>query len=257
MQKRSFQVNKKSWSVIVHFENISLQNVKIQNCRYDFPAPEVADANGLLAVGADLQPDTMLYAYTHGIFPWYSKDPILWFSPPERFVLPVSEVHIGRTIRKEIRKLPFQVKIDRQFERCVEICAQTHRKTWITQDMKSGYHALHQLGFAHSIEIMDGSNMVGGAFGVAVGKMFFGESMFHIRENASKLAFTSLARVLQTLQFELIDSQVETQNLRRFGARNIPREKYLQDLALHVDQPSWVGNWQELEKFLLADDPSK
>lgn len=200
------------------------------------PDPEDADPRGLVAVGGDLRAERLLDAYQRGIFPWYGDGlPILWHSPDPRFVLEPSALRVNRSLRKAIRRAPYRLTLDTAFERVIRRCAGIERPdqdgTWITNDMITAYDQLHALGHAHSIEAWQGEELVGGVYGVAVGAMFCGESMFALAPDASKIAFVQLVRQLERWGFELIDCQVYTEHLERFGAEDWPRSRFL--AALH------------------------
>jgi leucyl/phenylalanyl-tRNA--protein transferase len=201
-----------------------------------FPPPGMAEPEGVLAVGGDLSPERMELAYSMGIFPWYSEgQPILWWSPDPRLVLFPNELKISRSLRQTIKKGLYRVTMDTAFEDVVEGCARVHRDddggTWITQEMKEAYIALNRRGRAHSVEAWGvGGELAGGLYGVALGGAFFGESMFHIRTDASKVALVALVERLKGWGFELIDCQVTTAFFRRMGAREIPREEFLERL---------------------------
>ncbi len=214
-----------------------------------FPRPELADDNGLLAVGGDLSPERLVLAYSIGIFPWPSEGhPLLWHSPDPRFVLEPSGLHIPRSLKKVLRKKLFRVTVDRAFRRVIEACAVTARPgqdgTWITREMIEAYNLLHELGFAHSAEIWDGDELVGGLYGVSLGGAFFGESMFAHRAEASKVGFVQLLRQLERWGFQLIDAQVHTPHLERFGAVHWPRQRYLAELARVLLLPTRRGKWR-------------
>ena len=215
-----------------------------------FPPPEAADRSGLLAVGGTLTPRRLVAGYRRGIFPWYAAgQPILWHSPDPRFVLADGKLHVPRSLQKTLRQGTFVLVADRAFERVVEACAETPRPgqdgTWITPEMRAAYGALHQLGIAHSVEAWQGPELVGGLYGVSLGSVFFGESMFSHAPDASKAAFVTLARALFAAGCRLIDCQVETDHLARFGAEPWPRRRFLRELASAVQGPS-------LESVFLA-----
>lgn len=197
-----------------------------------FPPPELAEDDGLLAVGGDLSPLRLVNAYHHGIFPWYSDEtPILWYSPHERFVLFPHRIKISKSMRQVIRSATFSVTLNLAFEQVIEECSAKARKdqdgTWITQDMKDAYIRLHRLGIAHSLEVWQEEDLVGGLYGVAAGRVFCGESMFSHASNASKLALIWLC---ETQDYDLIDCQIESEHLTRLGAEMISREEYLKFL---------------------------
>ncbi len=193
-----------------------------------FPDPALAEPDGLLAVGGDLRPERLLEAYRRGIFPWYNDDtPILWYSPHERFVLFPEELKISKSMRRILRSGRFTVTVDRAFDQVISDCATQPRHgqddTWITTDMRDAYIRLHALGHAHSVETWHGDTLVGGLYGVVVGEVFCGESMFSKETNASKTALISLC---QSNAYRLIDCQVYTDHLASLGARMIPRDTY-------------------------------
>ena len=183
-----------------------------------FPSPSLADPGGLLAVGGDLSTERLLLAYKNGIFPWYSaKHPILWWAPDPRLVLYLKDLRISRSLTKTIRKAAFQVSFDTQFSSIISACA-NHRgrereSTWITDEMKAAYIRLHDLGYAHSVECWHNHQLVGGLYGVSLGRAFFGESMFSLMSNASKVALVYLRDFLQHKHFNLIDCQLPTPHL--------------------------------------------
>lgn len=213
-----------------------------------FPNPELADASGILAVGGDLHPARVLLGYSIGIFPWYSEgQPILWHSPDPRFVLKPSELHVPRSLKQKLRQRPFELTMDEAFPDVIRACAETPRAdqdgTWITEDMEEAYIQLHGLGFAHSVETWEDGELVGGLYGVSLGGVFFGESMYASRSDASKVAFVALCAQLQAWGFELVDSQVHTEHIQRFGAEEIERRAYLDLLEEHLKQDTRQGRW--------------
>lgn len=214
-----------------------------------FPPPELADENGVLAVGGDLRPERLLLAYEAGIFPWpHEGYPLLWFSLPERFVLEPSEVHLGRSLQKAMRKSPYEIRFDTCFSQVMRGCKSSSRPgqqgTWITEAMIEGYSGLHQLGYAHSAEAFENGKLVGGAYGVSIGGTFCGESMFANATNASKIAFATLIAHLIKWDFALIDCQAETEHLTSFGAKLIDREVFLAKLRASQKQETRKGTWQ-------------
>jgi len=213
-----------------------------------FPDPSSADPDGLLAVGGDLSEDMLLTAYANGIFPWYSdKEPILWWSPDPRLVLFPENLRISHSLQQKIRRKVFAVKIDSDFEKVINACAETERKhesgTWISEEMKSAYINLHRHGFAHSVESYFDGKLVGGLYGVSLGKAFFGESMFHTMTDASKVALYYLVQKAKEFNFLFIDSQVETNHLISLGAELIPRVEYLKLLEKAIQFPTQRGQW--------------
>jgi len=197
-----------------------------------FPPVHLATEEGLLAVGGDLSPERLLLAYRNGIFPWYNPgEPILWWSPDPRLVLFPEELHVSRSLRRVLRRKTFQVTFNTRFREVIAACARAKRPTgegtWITAEMEAAYCRLNDMGYAHSVESWQDGRLVGGLYGIALGRCFFGESMFTRTSNASKVAFVTLVRRLQALDFKLIDCQVHTQHLTSFGAREIPRKEFL------------------------------
>lgn len=201
-----------------------------------FPDPAWATPEGLLAVGGDLSPARLLLAYRRGIFPWYDENqPILWWSPDPRCVLFPRDIYVSRRLARLIRQQRFQLTCNRAFARVVAACAdvrvQSGEATWLITAMREAYRELHELGFAHSVEAWEDDELVGGLYGVALGNFFFGESMFHRRPNASKVILAQLARYLDREGFLLLDCQVSNPHLKSMGARDIPREDFLELLA--------------------------
>ena len=194
-----------------------------------FPPPELAEEDGLLAVGGDLSPARLLKAYSSGIFPWYSEEtPVLWYSPHERFVLYPEKLRISKSMRQVLRSEKYRVTLDQAFEDVIEACSTVAREgqdgTWITQEMKEAYTRLHTLGFAHSVEVWENEELAGGLYGVSMGRVFCGESMFSRKSNASK---TALVWLCQNSNYKLIDCQVYTEHLGSMGAEMISRETYM------------------------------
>ena len=213
-----------------------------------FPSPHLASKEGLLAVGGNLTRRRLLLAYSAGIFPWYSEgEPILWWSPDPRLVLYPNELKISRSLTKIIKKEIFRVTADCAFEQVIKDCARVRLEnregTWIVDDMVNAYCRLHESGYAHSIEAWEGDKLAGGLYGVSLGKSFFGESMFTRVSNASKVAFVSLVKHLRDLNFSMIDCQISTGHLTRFGAREISRARYLEELDAALQAPTWSGKW--------------
>jgi leucyl/phenylalanyl-tRNA--protein transferase len=213
-----------------------------------FPSPHLASKEGLLAVGGDLTRTRLLLAYSLGIFPWYSEnEPILWWSPDPRLVLYPDELKISRSLSKVIKKGAYTVTVDCAFEQVINECARVRLEnqegTWIVDEMAKAYCNLHESGFAHSAETWEGDHLVGGLYGVSLGRCFFGESMFTRVSNASKVAFVSLVHHLRSLNFALIDCQVTTGHLTRFGAKEISRTRYLDELDEALKVPTLKGKW--------------
>jgi len=216
-----------------------------------FPDPERAlrEPDGLLAVGGDLSPARLLDAYAHGIFPWYSEgQPILWWSPDPRMVFRTDGVHLSRRFRRSLRTLSWTVRADTAFDAVIAACAAPRPGqdgTWITPDMQAAYGELHRLGHAHSIEVRHGPDLVGGLYGVAVGRMFFAESMFSASSGGSKLALAALAGHLRSLGWPLFDAQVENRHLRSLGAEPWPRRRFLSEVACQTALPATPGPWTQ------------
>ena len=215
-----------------------------------FPAAEEAlhQPNGLLAVGGDLSPARLLAAYRRGIFPWFSQqDPILWWSPDPRMVLLPQELIISHSLRKKLRQRQFEVRFDSAFEQVMQACAAPRAGqdgTWIHPEMVAAYSELHRQGYAHSVETWMAGELVGGLYGVNLGKMFFGESMFSRRNDASKIALAYLCRQLVRWEFGLIDCQMYTPHLASLGAREMPRQEFQQRLAELVHSASPPLPWE-------------
>jgi leucyl/phenylalanyl-tRNA--protein transferase len=216
-----------------------------------FPPPAQAelDPNGLLAVGADLGPERLLYAYTAGIFPWYEEgQPVLWWSPDPRSVLWPHSLRVSRSLRRKLKRGDFQVSADRAFSQVLAACAEPRSYgsgTWITAEMAAAYRALHALGWAHSFETWQDGRLVGGLYGVYIGRVFFGESMFARSRDASKVAFVKAVSYLESVGCALIDCQVSSPHLESLGATTLPRERFLSVLdALCTDRGS-PASWNE------------
>ena len=213
-----------------------------------FPSPYLASKEGLLAIGGDLSPKRLLLAYSNGIFPWYSEgEPILWWSPDPRLVLYPAELNVSRSLKKVLKQDIFKVTLDRAFQDVIAECArvrlENHEGTWIVDDMVQAYCRLYESGFAHSIEAWHDNRLAGGLYGVSLGKCFFGESMFTRITNASKVAMVALVEHLQQLNFDFIDCQITTAHLTRFGAREISRANYLDELAEALKAATLKGKW--------------
>jgi leucyl/phenylalanyl-tRNA---protein transferase len=214
-----------------------------------FPPPDYADPSGLLAVGGDLSNERLLEAYRLGIFPWYSDDqPILWWSPDPRLVLDLNDFKISRSLRKTLKREVFQVTLDHAFEEVIRACAVVPRVaqngTWITNEMLKAYVNLHGLGYAHSVESWFGGKLAGGLYGVSLGKCFFGESMFHLKTDASKVALAILVEKLRSWDFHFIDSQMTTEHMLRLGAKELPRRIFLKRLQSALRYPTKRGRWR-------------
>jgi len=204
-----------------------------------FPPVEEADEEGLLAIGGDLSAERLLLAYRSGIFPWFNEtDPICWWSPDPRFVLFPAQLKVSKSMQQVLKKQTFQFSTNKAFEKVIQACSRVPRNgqdgTWITSKMQEAYIHLHQLGFAHSAEAWLNGELAGGLYGIRLGKVFFGESMFSLCSNASKFAFISYIQQLQKEDVQLIDCQLHTQHLESLGASMIPRKKFIQHLKKWV-----------------------
>lgn len=215
-----------------------------------FPPADWAlrEPDGLLAAGGDLHPERLLNAYRHGIFPWYSAgQPILWWSPDPRSVFRTDGVHLSSKFRRQLRRSPWTLAADGRFPEVIRACASAPRPgqdgTWISEEMIAAYEELHRLGHAHSIEVFDGDRLLGGIYGVAIGRMFFGESMFSAVPGASKVALAGLAAQLADWGWPLIDAQVENDHTRSLGSERMSRANFLERVALLVDAAGTSGNW--------------
>lgn len=218
-----------------------------------FPPVHYADEHGILAFGGDLSINRLLLAYQSGIFPWYNEDDptILWWSPDPRFILYPNKLKVSKSMRQVLRKGIFNVTYDTHFREVIVACRQIKRPgqfgTWITDDMVEAYCQLHEVGFAHSVEVWSTEgDLVGGLYGVSIGSCFFGESMFSKVSNASKTGFISLTKNLTRLGMNLIDCQVHTQHLESLGGENVSRDEYLKLLKLVLQNPTLQGNWSKI-----------
>lgn len=214
-----------------------------------FPPVHLAlrDPNGLLAAGGDLSTRRLLDAYARGIFPWFGdEDPLLWWSPDPRMVLLAGELHVSRSLRRTIRSGRYTVTLDAAFHEVMAGCAKPradHDGTWITPEMKGAYGRLAALGHAHSVEVWSGRDLAGGLYGVALGRMFYGESMFSRRSDASKVALVHLIRQLERWGFEMVDCQMSTGHLASLGAHDIPRAEFLERVHRLVRLPAVPAPW--------------
>ena len=215
-----------------------------------FPDPNEAE-DGLVAVGGDLSPLRLLTAYSCGIFPWFNPgEEILWWSPNPRLVLFPSEVKVSKSLKRIIKSKKFEIKFDFDFSSVIRNCKNIARKdadgTWITDEMELAYIELNKIGAAHSVEVYENNVLVGGLYGVSLGKAFFGESMFSLTPNASKVALVALANKLESYEFKFIDAQVPTEHLTSMGAKEISRTIFLEQLNGALDFDSTIGSWSEL-----------
>ena len=214
---------------------------------YDFPPLDAASPEGLLAIGGDLCPDRILSAYRRGIFPWFSgNQPILWWSPDPRAVLLPSQIRISRSLKKNIRNRGFRITTDRAFVDVVKECAKDREQqkgTWITTEMRDAYTALHSRGHAHSVETWQNGELVGGLYGISIGKAFFGESMFARETDSSKTALVGLSTLLTTWEYHFIDCQVRSSHLDSLGAKCIPRNQFSKMLERAIRVPVAPHHW--------------
>ena len=227
-----------------------------------FPPAADADPEGVVAAGGDLSPSTLISAYRQGIFPWFNDDRLLlWWSPDPRFVLNPPALHVPRRLARSVKTSRLLITVDQDFPGVIRACARVHRPgqdgTWITVGMEEAYIRLHQRGLAHSVEAWDGPRLVGGYYGVHLGQVFFGESMFALEPDASKIAFVHGTRAMHRAGIRLIDCQMETEHLSRFAARNVPRDSFLRALAsalLPVTRKTWIAVIHELAPHVGAPD---
>ena len=220
-------------------------NLKEIHRRYTFPDPSREGCGDLLAVGGDLRPERLLAAYSRGIFPWFDENsPILWWSPDPRLILKPAEFHVSSRLKRQLRQKPFVLTVNTDFSQVIRSCAGVERKgssgTWIVPEMIEAYTKLHTLGYAHSVEAWQGRKLVGGMYGVALGRVFFGESMFYRASNASKAALAGLMHLLDKKGFLLLDCQQTTAHMLRFGSKEIPRRQFLRLVQ------KGVGSFQDI-----------
>ncbi len=215
-----------------------------------FPGPEAASEDGLIAVGGNLSIKRLLDAYSKGIFPWYNEgQAILWWTPNPRYVLYTDELRVSRSLKKSLRNQGFCVSVNTRFSEVIQRCRSTdrgdrHSESWITNEMQNAYLKLHKLGFAHSVETRLDGELVGGLYGVSLGRMFYGESMFHAYKDASKVALYYLVQLLQSWQFPMIDCQLPSEHLIGLGAVPIQRDRFLSEVAEAVALPAPDDAWQ-------------
>jgi leucyl/phenylalanyl-tRNA--protein transferase len=232
------------------------------DARLAFPPVERAEPSGLLAIGGDLSIERLLLAYASGIFPWYNeRQPLLWHSPDPRYVLESRELHVSKSLEKQIRRGRYEVRFDTVFRAVIEACSEIDRPgqigTWITPEMIDSYVELHDRGFAHSAEAFENGVLVGGLYGVSLGGVFFGESMYADAPDASKVAFVTLVRWMLEQGIDLVDSQVYTEHLERFGAVAWPRPRYIEELERRLARPTLRGTWRAPSRAPSkeSDDP--
>jgi len=220
------------------------------NKELSFPDPSYAEEEGILAIGGDLSVDRLILAYANGIFPWPRKDaPILWWSPDPRMVMFPENFKVSHSLRQLVRSGKYSYTIDKEFEKVIRQCARIPRMgqddTWITEEMTEAYIRLHHEGFAHSVESWFDGKLVGGLYGVSIGRAFFGESMFYTERDASKFAFYQLIMLLKHWEFEIVDAQQDTNHLKSLGAINIPRDEFMERLEKAIAFPTYKGNWNK------------
>ena len=219
-----------------------------------FPHPELANSDGILCVGGDLTMERLLLAYRFGIFPWYSEEsPILWWSPNPRMVLFPSKIKVPKSMNSYFNQNKFEISYDKAFQKVIENCRYAKREgqdggTWITDEMEKAYINLYEEGYAHSVEVWKSGTLVGGLYGLALGKVFYGESMFTNVSNASKFGFISMVRELEKAEFALIDCQQETKHLKSLGAETIPRSTFIQLLKKNAYLNKNTLFWDELRQ---------
>ena len=231
-----------------------------------FPHPEQAEESGLVAVSTDLHEDRTLLGYANGMFPWFEdRGHYFWFTPDPRFVLFPKELRVHKSMRSIFNQGKFRYSLDTCFTKVMQACAATPRNepgpdsTWINEQFIETYARLHERGFAHSVEVWDGPDLVGGLYGISIGKIFFGESMFAQAPNASKAGFITLVRALEHMGFWLVDCQVETPHLVSLGARGIRRTEFYEFLTQNAYEKTWMGKWQFVPTggISLQPDPSE
>ena len=213
-----------------------------------FPPAALAEKDGLLAIGGDLSPERLLLAYSTGIFPWFSEgDPILWWSPSPRLIIFPDEFKIPKRLSRLIRQKKFSVTLDKAFRQVISACATLDKRkekgTWITRNMIEAYCQLHDMGYAHSVECWQEDTLAGGLYGISLGRVFFGESMFSRQPDSSKIALVSIVKKITEWDFDLIDCQMKTAHLMQFGAREIPGPEFQKLLAKSMSYPTQTGKW--------------
>lgn len=219
-----------------------------------FPDPLRSDRNGLLAVGGKLDPVWLIEAYSAGVFPWFNEsDPIMWWSPNPRSVVYPGEVKISKSMKQLLNNGSFELRVDSSFESVIQQCRAIKRKdqddTWITEEVKKAFIEMHRLGLAHSFETWHNEEMIGGLYGISLGRIFFGESMFSTVPNASKFAFISLSEILKKNSFDLIDCQIPNPHLASMGCFDMRKKEYLKILWKNDPEKTIIGNWNELLNF--------
>ncbi len=217
-----------------------------------FPPVDLANEDGLLCFGGDLKSERLILAYSSGIFPW-ADDPVLWFSPDPRMIIDLENWKPSKSLKRTLKKNEFEIKVDCEFEQVMRACADTRDSTWISEEFIRNYKKLHEDGLAHSFEVWQNNQLVGGLYGLSLGKAFFGESMFHKISNASKVAFSHLIYFMKFHNFELLDCQISNQHLISLGGIDISRDEYMSQLNKALKKETEKGNWQpKLEVYLKS-----
>ena len=239
-------------------------NNALFSSQYIFPDPAQADpeGTGLVAMGADLHPSTLLEAYCHGIFPWFSKDePVCWWSPEPRCIIYPKQFKASKSLIRQLKKDRYHITLSHAFEQVVQACAEPRAytaETWISQDIVAGYTALHQAGFAQSVEVWEGDQLVGGLYGVQLGRAFFGESMFSRQTDVSKMAFFFLMTLCTASNIDWVDCQLPNEHLMSLGATTLPRHEFLSQLPISIQQepPNWrkVAQQRFNSQYILTTD---
>lgn len=238
------------WRVYFFAMSIYLLDEQIR-----FPHPSLADKDGLLAVGGDLSPERLLLAYENGIFPWFGDDsPILWWSPDPRMVLIPEEFILSKSLSQTLRLKNYEVRVDGHFREVITACARVDRKhedgTWIVPEIVEAYCTLHEMGYAHSFETYRENKLVGGLYGISLGRAFFGESMFYLERDASKVALAALVNISKRLGFQFIDAQQETTHLASLGAKPTNRNEFFEMLRKALNEPAIIGKWTNFNEVI-------
>jgi leucyl/phenylalanyl-tRNA---protein transferase len=215
-----------------------------------FPPVHMANKDGLLCFGGDLKPERLILAYSNGIFPW-ADDPVLWFSPASRMVIDIQSWAPSKSLKRFLKKNSFEITVDTNFEKVIRACSATRDSTWISEDFIGNYCELHRMGLAHSFEVHQDGELVGGLYGISLGDAFFGESMFHTVSNASKVAFSQLIYFMRFHKLTLLDCQVNNEHLVSLGGYDISRKEYIKRLKNTLKSENRTGNWQSLFKDYL------
>ncbi len=213
-----------------------------------FPPSHLAEKDGLLAVGGELNSSFIIEAYANGIFPWFNVgEPILWWSPNPRSVIFVKDIHVSKSMKKILKRFNYSVSLDRDFEGVIRSCKSIRPETWITDGIEDAYGELFKKGVAHSVEVWDGEELIGGLYGIALGRVFYGESMFSKKANASKIALIKFCKYLEKLGFRMIDCQVHNNHLESMGAIEISRDEFLRILGEDIQKKGLYGRWKFLD----------